>query len=45
MEVVDLTKPPFDKPKPFIKVFPPVKQKEIVEKIVEIKKNAVELEA
>lgn len=45
MEVVDLTKPPFDKPKPFIKVFPPVKQKEIAEKIVEIKKNAVELEA
>ena len=45
MEVVDLTKPPFDKPKPFIKVFPPVEQKEIAEKIVEIKKNAVELEA
>ena len=45
MEVVDLTKPPFDKPKPFIKVFPPVLQKGLAEKITEIKRNAVELEA
>ena len=45
MEVIDLTKPPFDKPKPFIKVFPPALQKGIAEKITEIKQNAVELEA
>lgn len=45
MEVIDLTKPPFDKPKPFIKVFPPVIQKELADKITEIKQNAVELEA
>ena len=45
MEVTDLSKTPFDKPKPFIKVFPPAKQKELAEKIIEIKRNALELEA
>ncbi len=45
MEVTDLAKPPFDKPKPFIKVFPPAIQKGIADKITEINRNAVELEA
>ena len=45
MEVMDLTKPPFDKPKPFIKLFPMAVQKGITDKIREINDNAVELEA
>ena len=45
MEDIDLTKPHFDKPKPFIKLFPMTVQKGITDKIREINENAVELEA
>jgi type I restriction enzyme R subunit len=39
--VAELTKPPFDKPQNFIKLFDGSKQKQIVELVTQIKKNAL----
>lgn len=41
--ISELTKPPFDKPQNFIKLFDGSKQKRIVELITEIKDNAVKI--
>lgn len=41
--VIELTKPPFDKPQSFIKLFDASKQKRIVELVTRIKDNAVKI--
>ncbi|HEY8910715.1 MAG TPA: type I restriction-modification enzyme R subunit C-terminal domain-containing protein, partial [Desulfosporosinus sp.] len=41
--VIELTKPPFDKPQSFIKLFDGSKQKRIVELVARIKENAVKI--
>ncbi|MNI52142.1 hypothetical protein D3C73_1069050 [compost metagenome] len=41
--VTELTKPPFDKPQSFVKLFDGTKQKRLVETIVQIKENAVKI--
>jgi type I restriction enzyme R subunit len=41
--VTELTKPPFDKPQSFIKLFDSSKQKRIVELVTRIKDNAVKI--
>ena len=41
--VAELTKPPFDKPQSFIKLFDPVKQKKFVHIINEVKENATKV--
>ena len=45
MENTDLMKPPFDKPVSFIKLFDPKRRTEILQKIQEVKENAVKIEA
>jgi len=45
MENTDLMKPPFDKPVSFIKLFDPKRRTEILQKIQEVKENAVRIEA
>ncbi|WP_263364568.1 type I restriction-modification enzyme R subunit C-terminal domain-containing protein [Paenibacillus arenilitoris] len=41
--VAELTKPPFDKPQSFIKLFDGSKQKRLVETVNQIKENAVKV--
>lgn len=41
--ISELTKPPFDKPQSFIKLFDGSKQKQIVELVTKIKENAVKI--
>jgi len=41
--VSELTKPPFDRPQSFIKLFDGSKQKRIVELVLKIKDNAVKI--
>ncbi len=41
--VAELTKPPFDKPQSFIKLFDGTKQKKLVEMVNQIKENAVRI--
>jgi len=41
--VPELTKPPFDKPQSFIKLFDGTKQRRLVEMVTKIKENAVKL--
>lgn len=42
-DVLELTKAPFDKPIPFVKLFTPDKQKEVVRIVNEIKDNAIKI--
>ncbi len=41
--VAELTKPPFDKPQSFIKLFDGTKQRKLVEMVTKIKENAVKI--
>lgn len=41
--ISELTKPPFDKPQSFLKLFDGLKQKQIVDLITQIKENAVKI--
>lgn len=41
--VAELTKPPFDKPQSFIKLFDGTKQKRLIETVTKIKENAVKI--
>lgn len=41
--VAELTKPPFDKPQSFIKLFDGAKQRRLVETVTQIKENAVKI--
>jgi type I restriction enzyme, R subunit len=41
--VAELTKPPFDKPQSFIKLFDGTKQRRLVEMVTQIKENAVKI--
>lgn len=41
--VSELTRPPFDKPQSFIKLFDGLKQKQLVELVTQIKENAVKI--
>ena len=41
--IAELTKPPFDKPQSFIKLFDGSKQKQLVELVSKIKENAVKI--
>lgn len=41
--VSELTKPPFDKPQSFVKLFDGIKQKQLVEIVAKIKENAVNI--
>jgi type I restriction enzyme R subunit len=41
----ELLKPPFDKPVSFVRMFPPAKQKELLDSINAVRDNAVKIQA